>query len=371
MNKGKTMEEKIEIRNKENKKVRESNIELLRIVSMVMIILFHMTQYLNIYRTGTIQNQVLGTILTSMGMIGVNIFVLITGYFYIDKNIGVKKILKLWLQVLFYSIIMMLTCKILNLRDISNYSMIKTFIPISYANYWFISAYFILYILIPIINEIAKKINKKTYEKLLIIVTFFFSIVYTYLYKSYYTVNIQGLSALSWLIYLYLVAGYIKLYGIKFLENKKIVLNSIIAIFTIYIGLLIFVNLKINSKKIWYFMCMNSFFVLILAILIFSLFKNIKIKSNKVINYFGGLTFAVYLIHENDLINKNFWAWIYGLVSKIIKIDYITTIMLVIISIPLIFISAMIFEFIRKQIEKLIFRNKKLNELIKKVDKNY
>lgn len=363
------MEEKIENRKKENKKVRESNIELLRIIAMVMIILFHMTQYLNPYRTGTIQNQVLGTILTSMGMIGVNIFVLITGYFNIVKNIRFKKIFKLWLQVLFYSIIMMLICKILNLRDISNYSMIKTFIPISYGNYWFASAYFMLYLAIPIINEIAKKINKKTYEKLLIILTFFFSIAYTYLYKSYYTVNIQGLSAFSWLVYLYLVSGYIKLYGIKFLENKKIVLSSIISIAVIYIGLLLFVNLKVDSDKIWYFMNMNSFFVLSLAILIFSLFKNIKIKSNKVINYLGGLTFAAYLIHENDLINRSFWAWIYNLLSKITRIDYITTILVVIISIPLIFISAMIFEFVRKKLEKLIFRNKKLNEFIEKADK--
>ena len=82
---------------------RNSNIELLRILSMIMIILGHC----NIYGNYDITNMnhffnkfVIGN--TYLGNLGVIIFVLTTGYFMIQKEIRIKKVILFELQVLFY-----------------------------------------------------------------------------------------------------------------------------------------------------------------------------------------------------------------------------------------------------------------------------
>ena len=84
---------------------RNSNIELLRILSMIMIILGHC----NIYGNYDITNMnhffnkfVIGN--TYLGNLGVIIFVLTTGYFMIQKEIRIKKVILFELQVLFYSV---------------------------------------------------------------------------------------------------------------------------------------------------------------------------------------------------------------------------------------------------------------------------
>lgn len=82
---------------------RNSNIELLRILSMIMIILGHC----NIYGNYDIANMnhffnkfVIGN--TYLGNLGVIIFVITTGYFMIQKEIRTKKVILFELQVLFY-----------------------------------------------------------------------------------------------------------------------------------------------------------------------------------------------------------------------------------------------------------------------------
>ena len=79
-----------------NKKsnTRQSNIELLRIVAMIMIIIFHMAMHEKAMYTGSTEKKIFSIILSGLGLIGVNIFVLITGYFQIEKEFKTSKVLK-------------------------------------------------------------------------------------------------------------------------------------------------------------------------------------------------------------------------------------------------------------------------------------
>ena len=88
--------------------LRQSNFELLRIVSMLMIIAHHFAYY-NVYVTAYISNTANGLWLQMMrvgGKIGVSVFVMISGYFLVNsKGFKISKLLKFWLQVLFYSVL--------------------------------------------------------------------------------------------------------------------------------------------------------------------------------------------------------------------------------------------------------------------------
>ena len=80
---------------KENVKTRESNIELLRVISMVMIFVYHYCVHGSILKVGSYTiNKLVALFLSIGGRVGVNLFILIMGYFMINSKFKIKKLLK-------------------------------------------------------------------------------------------------------------------------------------------------------------------------------------------------------------------------------------------------------------------------------------
>lgn len=276
--------------------------------------------------------------------------------------------MRLWLQVLFYSIGMAILSIALGITECDKTVVINSLLPISYNQYWFISAYMIMYIISPFLNKFAKRLNKEELKKLLTIFAVIFSIAYSYLYDSRsYSIGGGMLGAVAWFSYLYLLAGYIRMYNINILENKRNLSLLTIVVTMIFSVLLIICNASRNYIVFYYYTKMNSFFVFALSVFIFYIFKNVKIKSSKKLNYIAGLTFAVYLIHENYLFRDYFWKKI----QEIIEINSnitTSTILQIICSVIIVFVIAAITEFIRKILEKLILKNKIINNALTKFD---
>ena len=89
---------------------RQSNIELLRIIAMMFIILYHIAFHGN-WDDGSIfwPDEITFNVLflqsiLPFGKIGVNIFVLISGYFLINSVKDTwPKIVKLWLEIILFN----------------------------------------------------------------------------------------------------------------------------------------------------------------------------------------------------------------------------------------------------------------------------
>lgn len=112
------------------KKNRDSNIELLRIIAMCLIIFHHMALNTGIVDGYTVNgNMIFGIIGGIGGKIGVVIFLLITGYFSINKNFSFKKVFILWLQIFCYSVGFMLVFRLTGIEKWSKVDTIKTFFP--------------------------------------------------------------------------------------------------------------------------------------------------------------------------------------------------------------------------------------------------
>ena len=88
------MKTKEKVKN-EVKNERNSTIELLRILCMLMIILHHSYAHSNIKMQLNYTNYILFSILSLLGELTTNIFVIITGYYMVNKKINTKSILKL------------------------------------------------------------------------------------------------------------------------------------------------------------------------------------------------------------------------------------------------------------------------------------
>lgn len=92
-----------------NKRQRNSSIELLRIITMIMIVFHHFAYHGNFkwdINELTIPHFWYDYIIMG-GKIGVNVFILISGYFLINNNTSIfnfKKIAKMWGEIFFYSI---------------------------------------------------------------------------------------------------------------------------------------------------------------------------------------------------------------------------------------------------------------------------
>lgn len=91
------------------KKVRNSNLELFRIIVMLLIVAHHYVVNSGLHNVLRDADPSLATIsmllFGAWGKTGINCFIMITGYFMCQSNISLKKLLKLYLQITFYAIL--------------------------------------------------------------------------------------------------------------------------------------------------------------------------------------------------------------------------------------------------------------------------
>ena len=292
-----------------NKKMRSSNLELLRILSMLFIVAHHFSVHgnFNLIEKSFTFNKIIIQIIGSGGKFGVNLFVLITGYFLITGKFNLKKLIKLIIETWFYSVTILLIFFIFPLGiNIGIKEIIKSFLPITYSVYWFITTYIILYIFVPFINFFVNKISRKEYLKLIFLLVLFCSFVSTFAKTN------LAFSELSYFLLLYLIGGYFRLYPNKYAEKVNFnFLYGIIFYLLICISIIAFNILgekyQIFSRGATYFTGQKSFLMLISSMGIFLGFKNLNIKNTKIINIISSTTLGIYLIHDNFLVREFLW----------------------------------------------------------------
>ena len=90
----------------------------------------------------------------------INIYALASGYILIEKKITRINIIKLYTEVWFYSVIITTLSQIVY-HSVSVKYLIKSLIPVSSGYYWYFTAYFGMYLLLPYINEFLQRIEKR------------------------------------------------------------------------------------------------------------------------------------------------------------------------------------------------------------------
>lgn len=348
---------------------RQSNFELLRIISMLFIILHHFSNYGKLLEiSNPISNKIFGEFINIGGKLGVNLFILISGYFLIKSRFKLKKILKIIFEVWIYSVGIALIMHILKIGDLDKKLLLKSFLPISYKIYWFVTPYIGMYLLFPIINKLINNLDKKQLKTIVIILGLMLSVIPTLVPKS-----TPFNSNLFWFIYLYIIASYIRLYGIKYMENNKRNLKVIIFIVLfMFLSSIVFtflgIKISIFNKVIIYFNTMYSLPMLVLSVFVFNFFKNITLQYNKMINKFAGSSLAVYLIHLNPIfVNYLFFNIIR--IQNFYEKNTIILIGYVFITTIIIYLICSLVDFARiKFIEEPLFKFNKFDKYIEKID---
>lgn len=336
-----------------SKKTRETNIEILRIISILLIICFHYVYKSNYHYSELNLNTILVKSIWFLGELGVNVFILITGYYLSKSKASIRKVVLLILEVMFYNILLCFIGNIINVNTFIGSPLIL--FPIILSRYWFVTCYILIYILSPFYNILINCFNKRSYQKFLIITIFIWCIIPTFFGVIYNnTEMLLFYNRFIWLTIMYFIGAYIRNYGIKFFVSKKTSLltfgvtyfSMVLSIFVIY---LISKNGAIELAYLW---TPNNVLMLILSISMFMFFKELKIKSNKVINKLATTTLGIYLLHDGPLAS-NMWKNIFHNDIVIYTDIFIIHILG---SAFTIFAVGVIIDFIRQIIEKYTVR---------------
>lgn len=332
-----------------DKKIRNGNFEVLRIISIIFIILHHYVFYGNLMNVdGTeIVNNLLGNFLYIGGKIGVHIFILITGYFMIQSKFKIKKVIKLILETVFYIVLLEITYVYI-LKQ-------KTEIEIVWRGYWFVNEYITIYVLSPFINKLLKSCNKKQIQ-ILILILIIFSQIY-----------VKG--NLYLLIISYIIGAYISMYSEEFSKIKA----GIWALFALINWLIIFelmIIIAYSKFEIDYrkFAQIDSIFEIMAAFSMFMCFKGLNIKNDKVIQFIASSSFGVYLLHESTPNRTILWMKILEC-DKFYFVNPLKLIAHIFMCVGVIYLVALCIELVRVYVfEKVIFKVKVLDKYFDKID---
>ncbi|WP_158795315.1 acyltransferase [Pedobacter sp. L105] len=284
------------------KQPRELNVELLRIILMIMIVCHHFLMRGRglhlLYTSGSthIDNHALhGLFIDSFLIMTVNCFIFISGYYGIKFR--VKTILSLFIQAITYSIAIDLIYDLCTDGDISMEPIWNGILSIPNGQWWFITAYFFLYLLSPFLNLPKKYLTKFQFLYILGVLTLVNFIVGFTLDPSSLGV-LNGYSLFSFIcLYFYGQAfnGYLDF------KKGRLFYFSVYLICSLLIFTFFFVGLKYFSVDLaWTAFSYNNPLVLISAISFFFFFKSLKISYTK-ISFFSSSVLAVYLIHEHPV----------------------------------------------------------------------
>lgn len=330
---------------------RNTSIELLRIISMIMIMFHHFAYHGNFewnFNEVILPHLWYDFILMG-GKVGVDIFVLISGYFLIEnteKLFQPKKLLKFWGQVVFYSIMTYLLSVMLRLNAFEIKQLIKVCLPITYPGWWFASTYFMLYLIHPFLNKLLHGLSKTEYQYLILMMVLCWSIIPTA------TTQLFESNSLLWFVTLYGIAGYVNLYG----GNQKLQSKHYFSLYFMVLIITYTVSttfLFLGTKKEEWSTHAIDFFeierlpILLMAITLFMGFVTLKMNYHKWINMIASATFGVYLIHDSSYIRYYLW-------TNIFKINqYQDSTFLILYSILVVFIlyvSCTMIDLIRKKL---------------------
>lgn len=223
------------------------------------------------------------------------------GYFgaFSAKNQG-KKILNLWLQVFFYAVISFVLYCIFANNDISLYIIKRTFLPVSTSVYWYITSTLGIYLLQPYTNCMFEKLTRRTFGHMLFVTLGMYCIIPTFIYNEN-----PFMSNLGWLLVLYSIGYYMNKFEVLFEKKKSSVVLVLMWGFMWGMDIILetYTQVEIN-----YFSYMYRVPMLCASVALFSIFLNIEIPYNKIVNNIGRCVLGVYLLHDSLFFRNHFWS---------------------------------------------------------------
>lgn len=274
---------------------RNSNMELLRIIAMLMIVMIHACGYLTTFCSHGMWRYYSGAI-NGICNIGVTLFILISGYYGVTCK--VQKMVRMECMMITFSLLETLLLVLFLPEEVQGATLleqlIKSCLPFITRKYWFYSCYVCLVLFSGYLDRFIDMLGERGLRRLLVMLLVLFSVFPTLFYFEIVPDNGKGLVQM---IMIYLIGRYIRLYKDVRMPRWSIV---------IFIGLWAMNGFShehaVSIGGIYHHLCKdNSITNIVMAVILFYAVKDLRFTSG-VVNAVAAQIFAVFALN-NTLTN--------------------------------------------------------------------
>lgn len=317
-------------------------LDLLKIIAMFMIITLHTLGHGGIVWNKNLEgiNYDIAWLLEIMSFCAVNCYAMISGYVGINSRIRYYKLIYFWLQVAFSGLFITFLFSIYHPEWVNINNWKDVIFPIYRKVYWYMTAYFGLFLLLPIINSGINALLPQQ-RKLAFYTIIFFLIILPFFSGQDLFLSMNGYS-LIWLLFCYILGAFLAKECLFSMQSK-------VVLFFIY---LLCVLLTAYLKKYQYINWVHytSPTILFCGISLVVLFSKVDFKKLwiiKLIKYIAGLTLGIYIFHEYPLIRT---FYIQDQALKYFNFEPISFISAILGMVSTIFLCGLLFDACRKWI---------------------
>lgn len=298
---------------------KNTGIDLLRIVSMLMICCLHVLGIGGILDADTSPSGTLVKEFLCIACFGaVNCYALISGYVRYGKKARFSSIVNLWFQVVFYLTLINVICYFAFPGSVGLSQIVTSFIPVSSQKYWYFTAYFCLFCFMPFLNKAVEALDDRQSAALfltvLAILSVFPVIFGGYAFGGDIFKTSFGYSAL-WLAALYLTGAFFKKTGFgSRVKNPVLLLLYFLCVIVNFAcrilaksaaGAPLFDRVSFVLTPFWDLQY-TAPLVVCGSICLFLFFSKLKcrVSTGKIVAFFAPATFGVYIIHLHPTVKK-------------------------------------------------------------------
>lgn len=293
------------------KTTRGSNLELLRILCMLLIIGDHLTGQSGIADYTTLLSSFAFCLIGCGSRIACSVFVLIGGWFLCEQPYKTRRPLSLWLSLWLYTVPVTLLCKLAGL-DVSWGALRWAAFPASTRQLWFISDYLLLLLCVPLLNRLLRGLSRPAHRGLLAVLA-----VPLIVYPTLFGEN-GAVSDTAWMfLYEYLLIAYLRRWPdnrlAHLLQHRAAalglglglpLLNTILRAVLETSGL---TDGKAFQYMAYYRTALGALPNLLAALALFYLFKGLDLGCVQWVNALAGTTLGVYILHQVPAFRGFLW----------------------------------------------------------------
>lgn len=289
---------------------RHFGIDLMRIVLMLMIVMYHIRGHglLLISENLSETNRTLCFALQSIDQVAVSGFALISGYVGFTGRQRYSSLALLWLRVLFYSVGVTGIVYLISPASVSYASILRAFFPLLNGQYWYFTAYAGCFMLAPLARAAIAQLPRAQARLSLMGILLTYSVL-PYILRNDPFTTASGNHAL-WFLILFAVGAYVRKYDVFAKRSVKACLLMCAGSASLQVlgGYAIqALSLRLTGKvtTLWYLICNDSPTTFLLALSVLALFSKLNpVSCKRLIRPLAASSFSVYLIHDHPLVRQ-------------------------------------------------------------------
>ncbi len=292
-------------------KERLSGPEALRCIAMLLVTVLH---YLG--KGGLLPSlaaegytpEATGTfayLLESFAIVAVNCYILLSGYFQGTGTVKFSRLVKLYIRFYLFSVIVGLLCAAFGAVPAGSLTLhyfLTLFFPVTMGHYWFMTAYFLFYLVMPLVGAALRRLSAEQISVVLAGMLLFHCILKTIL-PFYLEITTDGYDW-TWYFTVFLLGAYARKKDWAFLKKRSTCLilyvaGCLLTFARVYALWFVYRKTGACGALISQSLDYNQLTVVAAALGLFGVFLHLEGPVTRFLARIAPYTLGVYLFQEN------------------------------------------------------------------------